>query len=84
MAGLGWLMALGGGSATPKGQTHFFKKIIIIHFGPWGGQSTPQGPRGGFGHPRQAVWGGRSHPFAILGHPLWDGWPLLIFFFNFF
>jgi hypothetical protein len=84
-------MALGGGSATPKGQTHLKKKKKKNLLGPWGWPIHPQGPRGGFGHPRPAIWGGRSHPFAILGWPATPfgmaGHPLYffkVFFFFFF
>jgi hypothetical protein len=45
-------MALGGGRTTPMGQTHFLKKKFKFVFGPWGGSTNPQGPLGGFGHPR--------------------------------
>ena len=61
--------AIGGGNpwplrvdATHKGQTYFFKKKTINFFDPWGWFDHPQGPLGGFGHSRSAVY-----PYAILG-----------------
>jgi hypothetical protein len=42
--------ALGGGSATPSGQTQN-NKITKLDMALGGGRTNPWGPKGGFGHP---------------------------------
>jgi hypothetical protein len=62
-------VALGGGLAHPKGQTHFKNNFFL---GSWGWPNHPQGPCSGFGHLRPF-----SHPMAQLR---WPATPLFLFF----
>jgi hypothetical protein len=67
-------MALGGGSATPKGQTHFKNKFF---FGPWGWSTTPKGHVVASATLDWPVWGGYGSTW-VAGHLI-----VFIFYFSF-
>jgi hypothetical protein len=74
-------LALRGGSATPKGQTHYLKKKN--GFGPWGWLPPPTGPKGwplAKQWPLGVVWPPQGpNNFFSLFYFIFDlalGWPI--------
>jgi hypothetical protein len=65
---------------APKKKKKNEKWILVF----WGWPDHPQGPGGGFGHPKPAFWGGRIHPQVLGGGPATPKRPKSIFRFFFF
>jgi hypothetical protein len=78
--------SLGVVRPPPKGQNPFFVYFLfnLFIFGFRGWPDHPQGPGGGFGHPKLAFWGGQIHPQVLGGGPATPKRPKPIFRFFFF
>jgi hypothetical protein len=65
--GFGHAQALGGGPATPKGQTHSSVFFFFFFVAFRGGRTTPKGLGVASATPIRPIWGGQSHPLAKNG-----------------